>query len=169
MVTLGGNTWRTGHCIMSMYGQSTLSVSLPGTVIARWIFWDKQEFNRNSTEILPEFKSNSWIPVETFVYVTVQIKLETWKAQQLIYLCYSRHLIFTGIQNYQNSVYRNSCLFNKIHRDRCFRQILYSPNTMTVLMSGIWRFACLKVSPFSEKVIRTIHVVLTNEFLFLES
>ena len=56
------------------------------------------EFNRNSTGILPEFRSNYWKLVETFVYVTVDI-----------------------FYFYRNSPeFPNSCLSDKIHRDSVF-------------------------------------------------
>ena len=41
--------------------------------------------------------------------------IEFLKIGRNIRLCYSRHLIFTGIQNYRNSVYRNSPEFTGIH------------------------------------------------------
>ena len=69
-------------------------------------FLNKQEFYQNSTVIQIEFLNIG----------------------RNICLCYSRHLIFTGIQNYRNSVYRNSpeftnsCLSDKIHRGMCLAQ-----------------------------------------------
>ena len=70
-------------------------------------FSDKQEF----TGIQQEFYRNS-----------TGIQIEFLKIGRNIRLCYSRHLIFTRIQNYQNSVnwnsleFPNSCLSDKIHR-----------------------------------------------------
>ena len=67
-------------------------------------FSDKQEF----TGIQQEFYRNS-----------TGIQIEFLKIGKNIRLCYtySRHLIFTGIQNYRNSIYRNSPEFTGIHRN----------------------------------------------------
>ena len=65
-------------------------------------FLDKQEF----TGIQQEFYRNS-----------TGIQIEFLKIGRKIRLCYRRHLIFTGNQNYRNSVYRNSPEFTRIHRN----------------------------------------------------
>ena len=65
-------------------------------------FPDKQKF----TGIQQEFYRNS-----------TGIQIEFLKIGRKIRLCYRRHLIFTGNQNYRNSVYRNSPEFTGIHRN----------------------------------------------------
>ena len=72
-----------------------------------------------------------------------------------IRLCYSIHLIFTGIQNYRNSVHRNlpeftnSCLSDKIHR-------------ATSPFAGI----CVKYSVPIE-LIKRVNKLYNKDFLFL--
>ena len=69
-------------------------------------FWTNRNWiHRNSTGILPKF-----------YYTGIQI--EFLNSGRNIRLCYSRRLIFTGIQIYRNSViYRNSPEFTGIHRN----------------------------------------------------
>ena len=103
------------YCFLSSFVIQTpfyyIQIIFHNYYISRWIFSDKQEF----AGIQQEFYRNS---------TGIQIKL--LKVGRHIRLCYSRHLIFTRIENYQNSVYRNSsefteipnsCLSDKIHRD----------------------------------------------------
>ena len=83
-----------------MRGYLSEEVEVNYVTYVRCIFSDKQD-----TGIQQEFYRNS-----------TGIQIEFLNIGRKICLCYSRHLIFTGIQNYRNSVYRNSPEFTGIHK-----------------------------------------------------